>query len=346
MNWNERAVWFQKCIALLESQDAGAEVIPRIPQELFKAMGKEEQKSLLRRHMKKVLEHCGCDYSGKLLCFAHDDHNPSMVFNVGYGNFYCHSCGTGKAWDIFTVVEFHFGLSKFPFVLDKVVNLFVEPEGKSFSAQSRKGYRPVLADQEVVAALQKRGVNEDSMLRFGLKAWDFEANGATSKYVVIPSADEYAVRKKLVSGSDKHPVSFNKREIPVTLFNGARLLKRGVVVIVESALDAILLEQSGISAVALNGKVGTSLMNILYRQRLPKGLHLVLLLDNDRAGQEASLLLAEKLQKCGVSFSRYDYQAANHLPQSFLNGFKDVGEAIVAHPARTISSVSSLVADR
>lgn len=341
MNWNKKVEWFNTFIALLEAQGAGAEVIPRIPRKEYQEQGEEGQKQLLRRHMQKVLERSGFIYRNKKeICFAHEERTPSLHFNADRNNFHCFGA-CSKSWDIFEIVGAHYGLDKFPFKKAKVEELFVEQVAKP--KLPSKGYRPVLTDPEIVALLKGRGITEKSMLRFGLKAWNYEADGAISKYVVIPCAGGCMVRKKLISGSkDHHEVSIQKGK-KLTLFNEARLSVRGMVIVVESALDAILLEQYGFTAVALNGLGKTRLKTVLENQPVPAGLHLVLLLDNDHAGSKTSLSLVEELQNLGVSVSRYDYQAPKHLPQSFLNGFKDVGNAMKESVGATLSAITVLV---
>ncbi|RXZ82110.1 hypothetical protein EBB07_12365 [Paenibacillaceae bacterium] len=91
-----------------------------------------------------------------------------------------------------------------------------------------------------------------------------------------------------------------------------------------AGLDAILLEQEGYSALALNGLHINKLMEKLYRQPVSPDLHLLLLLDNDEDGQKAEQDVAKRLIKTGVTFSLYDYLAADGVSQSFLKGFKDI----------------------
>jgi len=337
MQRNPRVTWIKHFADILEAQHAGVSVIPRIPREKYRKLSQQEQKAELKALIHPILDRCDFKYAtGKNVhSFCHDDREPSMQFNREDHNFYCHACG--NTWDIFDIVAAHFGLEgkPFPFQKAKVEELFVEP--------SIWGYRPALLDPEIAAKLRERGLTDESIVKFGLRAWNYYKDGAVSKYAAIPCAEGCMVHKKLVSGSDEHYDVYVKGGQTLTLFHEQRLSTAGKVVVVESALDAILLEQHGFPAVALNGVATKRLEAILEQQPVSPGLHLILLLDNDAAGRKATRTLHDLLKNFGVPFSRCDYDAPKSHPLSFLNGFKDVGEAFKANAGATVAAIRALV---
>ncbi|PAD76372.1 toprim domain-containing protein [Paenibacillus campinasensis] len=336
MNVNPRAHWFYRVCDMLQAQAEGNPAFPRIPHEVYRSLDSNGRKNILRHHIKKLLDLCGINYAfgGNLLCFNHDDRRPSMVFNMDRGNFYCFSCAE-RAWDIFEIVGMQFHLRHFQQKLAKVEEIFVEPKQERF-----RPYQPVQTDPQVVELLLRRGITRESMSKFGLKVWRLEDG---SKYVVIPCKGRFLERKKLVQGAKNYPISYKVKGVDLELFNGSRLTKPGVVFIVESALDAILLEQVGFSSVALNGKMPKALSNALYAKPLPTGLSLIILMDNDPAGRDATHVVCNAIQKSGVIFHRFDYDAPSGSPRAFLHHYKDVGEAMVADTAQTVTALDALV---
>lgn len=336
MNVNPRAHWFDRLCDMLQAQAEGKDVLNRIPQSLYQKLNDNQRKFMLQKYLILFLKKNKMNYEVKLHCFAHDDRKPSMVFNEYPGNFYCYAC-RGKAWDIFKIVGRLFQLNGFQQELAKTEELLVERKQKPFSR-----YQPVQFDPEVTDLLLQRGVTRESMASFGLKVWCWEDG---TKYVIIPCDNRFFVRKKMLQGTKDRFESWNERESTVELFNGSRLTEPGVVFIVESALDAILLEQAGFFAVALNGDSPNALNRAIYSRPIPTGLSLIILLDNDPAGCKASKETCKKIQKSGVIFYRFDYDASSGSPQSFLHGFKDVGEAMVVDKAQTIAALDALISN-
>lgn len=334
MNVNPSPPWFKKLCDLLLAQAEGKDVLTRIPQSLYQKLDDNQRKNMFQKLFVNLLKNNKLDYGGKLHCFAHDDHNPSMVFNEKPGNYYCFTCG-GKAWDIFRIVGKVFELHGFQQEFAKTEELLVERKQKQFSS-----YQPVQSDTVVTDLLLQRGVTRESMDAFGLQVWCWEDG---TKYVIIPCDNKFFVRKKMVQGTEDRFESWNKLNSTVELFNGSRLTEPGVVFIVESAIDAILLEQAGFFAVALNGKAPKALNLALYKNPLPAGLSLIILMDNDKAGRDAALEVCKAIQKSRVPIHRFDYDAPSGSPQAFLHRFKDVGEAMVADRAQTIAVLDAFV---
>lgn len=336
MNVNPSPLWFNQLCDLLLSQAEGKDVLTRIPQSLYQKLDDNQRKHMFQKLFVSLLENNKLDYGGKLHCFAHDDRKPSMVFNENPGNFYCFACG-GKAWDIFRIVGKVFDLHGFQQEFAKTEELLVERKQKQKPFSS---YQPVQSDTVVTDLLLQRGVTRESMAAFGLQVWCWEDG---TKYVITPCDNKFFARKRMVEGTEDRFESWNKKNSTVELFNGSRLTEPGVVFIVESAIDAILLEQAGFFAVALNGKAPKALNLAVYKNPLPAGLSLIILMDNDQAGRDAALEVCKAIQKSGVSFRRFDYDAPSGSPQAFLHLKKDVGELMVLDKAQTIAALDALV---
>lgn len=346
MNTNPRAVWFDQLCAFLLAQAEGLPALPRIPHEEYLSNDTEAKIKKLRMHASILLQLCGVDVKsgGNLPCFNHDDHHPSMAFYAKDGNFICFACRerrgeTGENieyhWDIIDIIGKLFHIPNFWGKLRKAEELLVEP-----MLNHSQPYQTVLTDPQVVELLLKKGITIPSMLKFDLKVWRLDDG---TKYVVIPCTGRFVERKLMVKGIKEYPKSFKLKGVDVELFNGSRLAEPGVVFVVESALDAILLEQEGFFAVALNGKTPGALVRALYSRPLPEGLSLIILLDNDQDGRDAAVAVCDAIKKSGVSFYRFDYDAPPDSPQAFLHRKKDVGELMVLDKARTIAALEALV---
>lgn len=160
-----------------------------------------------------------------------------------------------------------------------------------------------------------RGLSAETIERFGL-GYDPDR-----RLAVIPfSMSYYTCRSVDVPPDTQAPHKHAKpKGLRQPLFNvGA--LAAPTVFVVESPLDAMSITQVGGAALALGG-TSTALFGKVVRIYRPEG-HFVLACDNDAAGREAVIRLADILDACEVAFS---------LPEhGSFRAFKDANATLMA----------------
>ena len=141
--------------------------------------------------------------------------------------------------------------------------------------------------------LRGRGLTLETMRRFRL-GFNSEANTVTIPY--NPQGSYYGQRSVNPNATRKHN---NLKGVTMPLFNAAALNTAPVVFVVESPLCAISIAQEGGAAVALAGTGGKGRL-IEQLKNKPTTAALVLCLDNDKAGRDATADLDAALDEIGV----------------------------------------------
>lgn len=185
---------------------------------------------------------------------------------------------------------------------------------------------------DAVAYLESRGIRLGTARKYGLgfvpdwvsptavsnlrgrgKSW---TPPGTARIIIPTSEGGYTAR---AAGDGVEPRFRKMKEGPAGLFNpGALYDPEGrPVFVVEGEFDALAVLEVGGLAVALGSVGNKGKLLELAAQRKPSGT-LILALDNDDAGQDASLLLSEALQGLSVPF----------VVSDIARGYKDASEAI------------------
>jgi hypothetical protein len=353
---------FNKLANLVTGIIGGTIPITKISQEDYKEL--KDAKGFLRGKLPEVLKLAKVPIDEHLRCFIHDDHDPSMVFNSAKNHLHCFSChDDGRGWDIFDLVGFILGETKFANKRRLVERMFVDgvaeqamQPAKSFQKATeavRGVYKPYHTDPECVEFIKQRGITAASAVKYGLKWWVHPQT--QDHYLVIPVQEKFVVRRryKIVNGDptqNKYLFPYNPDQLSEKkpkLFNG-KILERceeyTVIFVLESALDAILVDQMGYQAVAINSTGNADLL----REALPllkeKRLIVVLLLDNDEDGLRCAKDLAAELKAAGVMHYWHSYPHDGLL--SYLTKVKDVGESYVTdadHTKDVVSMMETLV---
>ncbi|UUZ83193.1 hypothetical protein LJK88_04465 [Paenibacillus sp. P26] len=279
----------------------------------------------------------------------------------------------GKTLDLFDLIGLWRGLSKFSEIFKIAERLFVEDaekpvsslpyhkpgssggaikerptvsaskataakqpvtNGSTWKQGKSRIYRPLEEDLSSLRFLHQRGITRETAERFKLKWW--ENSKTQDRYIVIPCEGKFCVRRMYQRKSDFTPKYLNSKKCPVTLFNGKVLKtcpKNSVVFVVESALDAILLEQMGFRAVATNSAGNYKLLLEKADIIADRQLRLICLCDNDPEGKDWGLALHLGLLGTGDQMN-YPVSVEVHHKDfsepSILTKYKDVGEAFKA----------------
>jgi DNA primase len=144
--------------------------------------------------------------------------------------------------------------------------------------------------------LKDRGIGEETAKHFGVGF--FPGRGLMQGRIVIPIHNEQgelvAYAGRSIDGTEpkyKFPAGFKKSDVLFNLHR-VRLPGRDPVIVVEGFFDCIKLHQAGFPAVAL---MGSSLSEAQEKLLCPFFPHIVLFLDGDPAGREASGAIAARL---------------------------------------------------
>ncbi|HCY06175.1 MAG TPA: hypothetical protein DHS57_02545 [Erysipelotrichaceae bacterium] len=360
---NERAEWFEKLGKIFVDLENGKlKDFPYISKSTFEDTSATDQTILLKKMLGVLLKGAQVDTSKNLLCPFHDDKHPSMMYNDKKNDIHCFSCqNPGVTTDIFDLLRIFFNLNKFVDQKLKAIELFVEDgqtvadtfkvksnkskfttnisTPKSFSKASNKVYKPAKEDDDCIKYLKERCISMESAEKFNLMCWEY--NGC--KFLIIPCEKGFSVRRKFYGTNNNLPKFWNKKNVPITNFYTRDLneLSSGeTLFIVESCIDAITLDQMGFNALALNGV--ENYPNLLSQAHLfkEKNTNLILLMDNDKAGVDATINIFNQLIKLEVYCLPNIFE--NGGERGYLYKFKDINEAYISNPDETYKAILSL----
>lgn len=137
--------------------------------------------------------------------------------------------------------------------------------------------------------LTRRGFDKDfiELYRMG---WDSQRNGVVIPY---PGTDYYIVRFIEPRGEMKYYKPPTEKAGPEPIFNAEALKDKGPVFVMEGQLDALSVMQAGGAAIAIGGGGQRKLEE--YAGSMPEGL--IIIADNDAAGEQAARRIREALKK-------------------------------------------------
>jgi DNA primase len=144
--------------------------------------------------------------------------------------------------------------------------------------------------------LKERGVSEEIAQKFGVGL--FSGKGSMHDRIVIPihnpKGELVAYAGRSIDGSEpryKFPAGFHKS---LELYNVHRVREKVSVVLVEGFFDCMKVTQAGFPCVALMGSTLSDAQEKLIREHFA---HVVVMLDGDEAGREASGGIVDRLRR-------------------------------------------------
>lgn len=167
-----------------------------------------------------------------------------------------------------------------------------EKPAQSFKEEIAR-YAAALPDSEGQTYLQARGFTLDTMRRFQL-GYDAARHCVTIPY--NPQGSYYGRRSIIPDTIRPHD---NLKGVTMPLFNGAALYSSDVCFVVESPLCAISITQEGGQAVAISGTGGKSRLLDQLKKK-PTAATIVLCLDNDEAGRNATETIGAALEELNI----------------------------------------------
>ena len=241
----------------------------------------------------------------------HYDNNPSMSFNPKKNKVHCFSCGC--TYDLIELVKVDNNFSyaeAVNFIRDKFTN---EKPLKINVSESKTNYlNYYLSCDADYSYLKSRGINEYLAYKFGTR-WD-----SNHKSVII-SNGHYSYTERFTEGNLRY-----KHFGELILYNKTQPVNQDKpTIIVEGEIDCLSVYE------ALGFKEGINIKDLEYNcialgsannwyRLIESGINnLILALDNDESGLNATRLLSIELSKLNITFkvvNLYDkYKDANEI---------------------------------
>lgn len=317
--------------------------------------------SKVKEHLQEYLNYKGIDTSKKFHCLnpEHEDNNPSMNYDKQRKKVHCFSCSTD--YDLLDLIGVDYKTSDFKEqmkiasefagidYIDNESNYKPKPkhikEGsrgsatndlitpsantKALETQIQANYETYF--KEANARLDEtnyfdtRGISRETLDRLNVgydpKAeFDKSSGGTYTLDAVIFPLNKSSYNARNISDGAKQ--RYAKRG-KTSLFNVQALAKNKPVFIVEGEIDALSIEELGYNAIALGGTSNIRLVINAVKEFEPS-LPLILALDNDQAGKEATKRLEAEL---GQINAKYIDATAKEL----YNDSKDANELLLAN---------------
>lgn len=248
----------------------------------------------LRPRIADYLRERGIDPGKRFRCLnpEHLDRNPSMGYDPKRQKVHCFACGAD--YDLFDLLALDGHLDTPRDALAEAsrrygrgdVTASGQPAPRPARAQPPEGdtyLERCFASRDRTGYFARRGLSPETVERFRL-GYDPQAD-----CVVLPCEGGRFVRRS-VEGKRY----LNEKGQPSPLFQPELLEGDGPVFLLEGAFDALSAEELGHRAAALNGAGNREKAAALLRRRGEEGRGVLVLTDNDDAGQAWADALAEE----------------------------------------------------
>lgn len=304
-------------------------------------MDREQAKAHVKGQLEDYLRQKGIDTSRPFRCLnpAHNDKTPSMSIDRVANQAHCFGkCGAKydiidlismdynldtaqafeKAYEMYGVTLDNLGSPRSPATARKEQTPSIKPksppqpatEGRENCEYVAKCRAALKDNPEALHYLQARGLSPEGL------GYDAE-----KKQVIIPydAAGNYYTGRPIIER--ENGPRYQNAKGPLPLFNAESLYNEsGAVFVVEGPIDALSIIEAGGEAVAISGanNYGTLLRQL---DRRPTKNTLIISMDNDDPGREATGKIIEQLEGRGIK----TYMTAN------IGGtHKDANEALTA----------------
>ena len=162
-----------------------------------------------------------------------------------------------------------------------------------------------IEDPAAVAYLEARGISLETAkcanLGFDPVA-DPAQSGHTCPRIIIPVTRSHFVARSIDPNTPKDYAKLNNKGAKPGIFNLAAVWgDTDAVFVVEGAFDALAIIEAGAAAIALNSTGNAQKLIKQLEERKTKAI-LILALDNDSAGHNATPILQQGLQRLGISY--------------------------------------------
>ena len=320
----------------------------------------EDAKEALRSRLVDYLEGKGININKPFKCLnpAHSDNSPSMSYDKDRNKVHCFSCNAD--YDIIDLIQIEYGLSDVKDAFKKGYELYGIDTPKSKPAQNQpKNERythntdnthythnthtnyatyPTKPEKDITDYLNKckQAYNKTSYLKdrgiskevatlynigyddnFYFVSNDKDTANFNAPAVIIPTGPSSYIAR---CTNPKASTRYNKRG-SVRLFNIDKCEGKEPVFIVEGEIDALSIIEAGYNAIGLGSTSNATKLIKYLTEHKPESV-LILALDNDEAGQEATNTIASNMSAQGLG---------KYIECSNLYGnYKDANEALLS----------------
>ncbi|MBS5800162.1 MAG: toprim domain-containing protein [Clostridiales bacterium] len=304
-------------------------------------------KQLLLQKFEEVMILAGIDLNSNLRCAYHNDTHPSMHYYKNTKKMFCFVCSEGKCKDGFDILKDLWSMENCGFyqLRDRVIELLSKKLNDSKALNKPKAfyklmsniYKDAIHDPDAVKFLIAKGLMAKSIQKYDIRVWEYKTN----KYICLHCEGKFWIRKPIKVGQYKF---WNPKGVNVEVFNTKALKEqKETVFVVESGIDAILVEQCGFGAISINGAENASCL-IRYLEKNPHCTSkFIILADNDDAGKKMGVMLGQTLAIKDKLVYVHNYNQGILDGTEFLDKFKDFGEVYLADKEKATKALEVLV---
>lgn len=287
----------------------------------------------------------GVDIRKNFCCINpdHRDSNPSMGYDKDKYRAHCFGCGA--SYDLFDLIGLYFKIDNKGEQFKKVQELYgggysvskprpkpkkPAPEKPQVDVDSIKKYiQQCIDDVNKTDYWHKRGINDETIVSCKL-GYDEERDA-----IVIPYSRSltYYQRRSIKDKKFYKPKKEDAGEEPLYNEQALRLKTRVPIFIVESPICAISITQCGGNAVALCGASCYSKVINIVKERKPTGT-LVICLDNDDAGAEATKKFVAELSKI---------KDIKYIVRNIADKCKDPNELLISDAKKLAKNIDDTI---
>lgn len=318
---------------------------------------REEARNFIKEHYTVAyLQMRGIPTNRNIPCLTgkHTDKNPSMGFDSQAKQMHCFSCGARL--DIFDLIGMDYAIYDFNGQLNKACDMYgieltkestgeyqprtkapaheAEPEEETdkyeeYYRQCNQRLHEVYNDSFYLA---KRGISLEVCDRFSV-GYDSEYrqyDGAKPvQAVIIPNSNGYFTPRSIDPSPDELKNPYRKGD-KRGLFNAEALEDtEHAVIICEGEIDALSIMEAGGIAVGLGGTGGANKVLMALRRRKSK-TPLVVALDNDKAGREATRKIVQGV-KALIEDGAVKEENARLIVANPYHNLKDANDMLLAN---------------
>ena len=287
----------------------------------------------IKNELSGYLSAKGIDVKKSFRCLNpdHADNNPSMKLDPKRNKVHCFACGAD--YDIFDIVGIDYGIydnkAKFKKTYE-IFNVTIQKPETDYKEFFKDAHRHI-TETDYIAL---RGISDAVCERFMLgyvRYWRHpkaSVNVPTSPRIIIPTGDNSYLARDTRSNLSDTEKKYSKSKVgKIQIFN-KDVLKTSdkPIFVVEGEIDALSIIEAGGEAVALGSIANIQAFLDLLKVTKPKK-PLIISLDNDNAGRNASVTLCNALQTLEVSHRSYnpcgDFEDANEALVRSGDMFRD-----------------------
>lgn len=302
---------------------------------------RDNNKKIIKKCLPLYLESKGLSLKHSFTCLNknHDDKHPSMRYNKKNNTVHCFSCGA--TYDIFDLIGFDYNLQNYKDQYEKALEIFNISDSlkdyqklyESSLAREEKAEEIIKYDYSTYLKecafhikesdyLLKRGISYKTMqdYQIGYDSHYLASNGEYIKGITIPCG-KYSY---IIRNVDSNGLRYDRNKGYSEIFNIQAINNSNQnIFIVEGEIDALSIIEVGGDAIALGGVSKIYKLCKYLEDNKPKH-NLILALDSDSSGRNATLKLKTILKKINIP-----YIINGEIYKTLDNEYKDANEFLI-----------------